>query len=127
VPGVGFGGPANVKVDQLVQQRLQHVARADAGVGGNREAELAGNREAEPIRTGARPAHLELGPVLRQRPVSEDRQPPQAVHLLVEGDAGNEVVGPRPRSRRSSRLTPRLALRRRSPAEAPQTWHRGHQ
>jgi hypothetical protein len=62
---VGFGGATDVEVDQLVQQRLQHVTGTNAGIGGDREAELAGHSEAEPVGTGAGAADLELGSALR--------------------------------------------------------------
>lgn len=125
MPGVGFGGAADVEVDQLMQQRLQHVTGADAGIGRDREAELAGDGEAEAVGPGASAADFELGASLRQRPVGEGRQRSQTFHLIVESDAGDEVIGAR--AHRAIRLRPSLALRRRSPAEAPQAWHRGHQ
>jgi len=50
VPGVGLGGAADVEVDQLVEEGLEHVAASDPGIGGDREAELAGDGEAEAIR-----------------------------------------------------------------------------
>ena len=33
VPGVGLGGAADVKVDQLVEEGLEDVAAADPGIG----------------------------------------------------------------------------------------------
>jgi hypothetical protein len=120
VPGVGLGGAADVEVRELVQQGLQHVAGADAGIGRDLEPELAGDGEAEPVWLAARAAHLQRRGRRRQRAAGEHRQSPQALQLLVEGDAGDEVVGARARARRRSRA-------RGPAAAAPQPWQRGHQ
>jgi hypothetical protein len=115
---VGFGGSADVEVDQLVEEGLQYVSGSDAGIGGDRESELTRDGEAEPVRAAAGAADLELWPSPGQRPVGEDRQRPQALHLLIDGNAGDEVVGAGLRAWGSSRG---------AAAAASQTWHRGHQ
>ena len=109
-------GAADVEVDQLVQEGLEHIARADAGIGGDRESELARDREAEAVGAATRAPHLELGPALGERPAGEDAQAAQALHLLVQSDLCHQVVGAGPGAR-SRRLNP----------PAAQLWHRGHQ
>jgi hypothetical protein len=118
---MGIGGAADVEMDQLVQEGLQHVAAADAGIGGDREAELAGDGEAETVGAFAGAADLELRRGASQRPVREDRQPVEARHLLVESDARDQVVGARPRRRRLGRR------RCGATSPTPQPWQRGHQ
>ena len=74
MPGVGFGGAADVEVGQLVEQGLEDVTGTDAGVGGDREAVLGRDGEAEAVGALARAADLELGRLDGQRAVGEDRQ-----------------------------------------------------
>ena len=126
MPGVGFGGAADVKVDELVQQGLEHVAAADPGVGGDREPELGRDGEADSVRAAAGAAHLQPGASGGERAVGEDGQGAETVQLAVEGDAGDLVVGSRARARRPGW---RRRARRGMPtvAQPSQTWHRGHQ
>ena len=93
MPAVCLGGAADVQVDELVEQRLQHVAGADAGVGGDGEAELGRHGEAEAVGAAACSPHLELGLASGQKTVGEHRQGPQPGHLLAKGDPGHEKVG----------------------------------
>ena len=74
MPGVSFGGAADVEVRELVQQGLEHIARADAGVGGDREAELGRDGKAEAVGPGTSAAHLQLRRPFRQRAVGKDGQ-----------------------------------------------------
>ena len=92
-----------------MQQGLEDVARPDPGIGGDREAELARDREAEAVGSAAGAPHLQLRPPRGQRAVGEDRQRPQALHLLVERDPGDEVVGARSRRAQSGRAWPGAA------------------
>jgi hypothetical protein len=85
--------PADVQVDELVEQRLQRVARADVGVVGDREPPLARDREAKPVGLSRGPPDLELGRGLRQRAAAEHRQRAQALHLAAQVDPGDDVVG----------------------------------
>jgi hypothetical protein len=70
---MGFGGTADVEVDKLVEEGLEHVAATDPGIGGDGEAELAGDGEAESIGALAGTADLELGGGAGQRAGGEDR------------------------------------------------------
>jgi hypothetical protein len=106
---------------QLVEEGLEDVAGADAGVGGDREAVLGRDGETEAVGALARAADLELGRLLGQGAVDEDRQGAQALHLPVQRHAGHRVVGRPPGDRRA-----RPAFRRR-PAPPPHDWHLGHQ
>jgi len=45
MPAMGLGGTADVQVGELVEERLEDVAGADAWVGGDREAVLSWNGE----------------------------------------------------------------------------------
>ena len=93
MPGVGFAGAADVEVDQLVQQGLEDVAGADAGIGGDREAELAGDGEAEPVGFAARRAAPSAA--AGARPAARRRRP--------AAPAGAPSPRPARRRRRGSR------------------------
>jgi hypothetical protein len=89
----GSGAAPDVQVNELVEQRLERVAGTDAGVGGDREAELRGHRETEPVRAAAGAAHLQLRLACDQWACGEDRQPPQPLHLFTKVDPRDQEVG----------------------------------
>lgn len=92
MPSPGLGGPAQVKVDELVEEGLEDVAGADSGIGSDREAELRGDSEAEAVGALARPADPERRGSGRERAVGEDRQPPQPLELSVQSHTRNQIV-----------------------------------
>ena len=120
VPGVRLARPPDVQVDELVEQRLQHVPGPDPGIGRHLQPVFGRDREADPVRSRARPPHLQLRPP-RQRAVGEDRQPAQAVELLVEAHPGDEEVGRRALPRRAVRLPAPSAPWRDAPAPRPRS------
>ena len=79
-----------------MEEGLQDVAGTNSGEGGDREAELDRDREAEAVGAPAGAAHLELGPMRRERAVSEDRQRPQPIELLVQSHPRDQVIGMTP-------------------------------
>ncbi|HSS32501.1 MAG TPA: hypothetical protein VLL27_04390 [Solirubrobacterales bacterium] len=93
MPAVGFGCAADVEVSELMKQGLEDVAGADAGVGGDRESVLGRDGEAEAVRPDAGAAYLQLWRARRERAAGKDWERAEPPHLVIEGDAGDGVVG----------------------------------